>query len=515
VNQRLKLAAACLFLVLGALALPFSAQQTDDLASQPFSPAPYRVGERLTYSVSFSNFISAAHVELLVAARGTFFGREGIQLKGHVETNGVVNAALFAINNDYTTYVDPSTGLPFRSEQTIREASRTAETSADISQPTGTAAIPSKRMGEIPGTYDFLSAIYRLRALPLTNGSTYALSVRNENLSYQIEIKVTGQQVVKTNVGSFNAIVSQVRVKSESNGYNLKAYFSDDQRHVPVLIIVRLSAGEIRAELAGSAFVATPTVTPSPSPTPAPSTPPTGIPAVIPPAPVSEESGLDDLPFKVGEQLNYQVFLPSIPGAVATATFQVRGRSKYFDHDGLLFTVNAQTTNALQKLYAASDTISSYVDPKSLLPFRTELTLNEGRNRFVSKLTINQDYGTATTDQGGRIEIPIGTHDYLSYFYVVRTFNLTPPKRNAISILVNNNPKTLFITALNRENVQIGSQTIPAIQISLTTDDPQGDKFQLRGWISDDRRRLPLRLTAVTELGPIRADLAIIPVTSQ
>jgi hypothetical protein len=515
VNQRLKLAAACLFLVLGALALPFYAQQTDDLASHPFSPSLYRVGERLTYNVSFSNFISAAHVDLLVAARGTFFGREAIQLKGHVETNGVVNAALFAINNDYTTYVDPSTGLPFRSEQTIREASRTAETSADFNQPAETAAIPSKRMGEIPGTYDFLSAIYRLRALPLTNGSTYALLVRNENLSYQIEIKVTGQEVVKTNVGSFNAIVSQVRVKSESNGYNLKAYFSDDQSHVPVLIIVRLSAGEIRAELAGSAFVATPTVTPSPSPTPAPSTPPTRVPAVIPPAPVSEESGLDDLPFKVGEQLNYQVFLPSIPGAVATATFQVRGRSKYFDHDGLLFTVNAQTTNALQKLYAASDTISSYVDPKSLLPFRTELTLNEGRHRFVSKLTINQDYGTATTDQGGRIEIPIGTHDYLSYFYVVRTFNLTPPKRNAISILVNNSPKTLFITALNRENVQIGSQTIPAIQISLTTDDPQSDKFQLRGWISDDRRRLPLRLTAMTELGPIRADLAIIPVTSQ
>jgi hypothetical protein len=306
-----------------------------------------------------------------------------------------------------------------------------------------------------------------------------------------------------------------VRVKSESNSYSLKAYFSDDQRHVPVLIIVRLSAGEIRADLAGSAFVTTPAVTPSPSPTPVPSMPPTTVPVVIPPAPVNEENGLDDLPFKVGEQLNYQVFLPSIPGAVATATFQVRAHSKYFDHDGLLFTVNAQTTNALQKLFAASDTISSYVDPKSLLPFRTELTLNEGRRRIVSKLTINQDYGTAISDNGERIEIPIGTHDYLSYFYVVRTFNLTPPKRNAISILVNNNPKTLFITALKRENVQIGLQTIPAIQISLTTDDPQGDKFQLRGWISDDRRRLPLRLTAVTELGAIRADLAIIPVTSQ
>ena len=517
VNQRLKLPAACLLLVLGAFALPISAQQTDDLTSRPFSPAPYRIGERLTYNVSFSNFISAAHVELLVASRGTFYGREGIQLKGHVETNGVVSAALFDINNDYVTYVDPATGLPFHSQQTIREASRTAETSADLNQPSGTAAIPSKSMTDVPGTYDFLSAIYRLRALPLSSGLTYALSVRNENENYRIEIRVTGQEMIKTNVGSFNAIVSQVRVKNEllGNSYSLKAYFSDDQRHVPVLVITRLSAGEIRAELAGSAFVPPPTVSPTPLPTPVPGRPPTTPPAAIPRAPVSEEAGPDDLPFKVGEQLNYQVFLPNIATAAATATFQVRARAKYFDHDGLLFTVNAQTTNAMQKIFAASNMMSSYVDPKSLLPFHTELTFNEGRRRIVSKLTINQDYGLVTTDNGERIEIPIGTHDYLSYFYVVRTFNLTAGKRSAISLLVNNRPKTLFITALKRENVQIGSQTIPAIQISLTTDDAQGDKFQLRGWISNDRRRLPLRLTAVTELGPLRADLAIIPVTSQ
>jgi hypothetical protein len=517
VTQSLKLAAACLLLVFGAFALPTSAQQTDEPADQPFSPAPYKVGERLTYDISFASFISAAHVEMLVAARGTFFGREGVQLKGHVETNGVVNAALFAINNDYISYVDPATGLPYRSEQTVREASRVAETSAEFNQPAGTAAIPSKRLGEIPGTYDLLSAVYRLRALPLTNGSTYAFALRSDNQNFQLELRVTGREVIKTNVGSFNAIVSQARVKGESQGssYVMKAYFSDDQRHVPVLTIARLASGEVRVELAGSGFVATPPLPPAPRPTPVPGAAPATAPVVIPGQPVSEERGLDDLPFKVGEQLNYQVFLPNIPAAVATATFQVRARSKYFDREGLLFTVNAQTTNALQKLFAASDIMSSYVDPKSLLPFHTEFSFNEGRRRFSSKLAINQDYGTATTEKGERIEIPIGTHDYLSYFYLARTLNIAPTKRNAISILVNNKPKTLFITALKRESVQLGSQTIAAIQISLTTDDAQGDKYQIRGWISDDKRRLPLRLTAVTELGPVRADLAIIPVTSQ
>lgn len=514
-TQSLKFPAACLLLVLGALVFSSSAQQTSDLTSQSFSPAPYRIGERLTYTVSFSNFVSAAHVELLVAGRGTFFGREGIQLKSHVETNGMINAALFAINNDYITYVDPATGLPYHGQQIIREVARATETAADFNEPAGTAAIPARRTPDVPGTYDFLSAIYRLRALSLADGSTYLFSVNEQKQNYQVEVKVSGREVVKTNVGSFNTIVAHIRVRiQDGKSYNIRAYFSDDQRHVPVLLVTHLSAGEVRAELAGSGFVPTPTPPPAPRATPVAGTTPPRTPLVIPNTP-ADDTGSGDLPFKVGEQLNYQVFLPSVKTSVATATFQVRARSKYFDHDGFQFTVNAQTSNALQKLFVASDTITSYVDPKTLLPFRTDLNLNEGRRRLNSKLTINQDYGTAITESGNRIEIPVGTHDYLSFFYMLRTLNLTPPRRTALSTLVNNEPKTIFITALKRESIQIGSQTISAIQVSLTTDDTDSDKYQLRGWISDDKRRLPLRLTAVTEIGPIRADLAIIPVTSQ
>jgi hypothetical protein len=505
-TQRLKLATAWhLFvtaLILGAFAHASSAQNKIDEISQPFSPAPYQVGERLTFNVAFSSFVSAAHVELLVAARGRFFERDAIQLKGHVETTGIVNAALFAINNDYVTYVDPATGMPFRSQQIVRTASRASETAADFNQPAG--ALPSKEANEFPGTYDFLSAVYRIRALPLSEGATYNLTVRGDGETYQIEVKVKGREIIRSNVGSFNTIVTQVRVKG-AHEYNLRAYFAEGQRHVPVLITAKLSAGEIRAELAGSELIPTPNPPPGQTPTPLPG----------PSEPPAANNTLVGVPFRVGEQLNYQVYLPNIAAPIARATFQVRARSKYFNQDGLLFTVNAETTNALQTLFVADEKISSYVNPQTLLPFQTELNLSEGRTRVNTKLTINQDYGRVTTDKGERIEIPVGTHDYLSFFYLVRTFNLTIDKRNAISILVNNKPKTLFITALKRESIQLGSQSIPAIQLSLTTDDPQPDKFQLRGWLSDDRRRLPLRLTALTKIGMIRADLAIIPVTGQ
>ncbi len=511
-KQSLKPAVVCIliFIVL-ALAGP-SAQSNSDSASLPFSSVKYLPGERLTYNVSFANIISAAHVELQVSARGEFFGREGLQLRAHVETTGVVNAALFAINNDYITYVDPETGLPFQAQQIVREATRTSNTSRAFNDP---AATPAKlRNGESPGIYDLLSAIYRLRALPLAEGSSYYLSVKGETEDYQAEVKVTGRQTIKTAVGSFNTVVSQVRVNNNSraNSYHIRIFFSDDDRHIPVLITARTGAGEIRAELAGS-DVLKPLAPVAPT---TPVTPPAAGPPVATPRPPADpgDSNLE-LPFKVGEQLNYQIFLGDLKPPAGTATFQVRARSRQFDRDAFQFTLRAQTTNAAQRLFLANEQISSYVDPKALLPFRSEMSLAEGSRRLNQILTINQDYGTATSDKGEKIEIPIGTHDYLSFFYLARTFNITPPRQNAVSILVNNRPKTLYIRSLKRETIQIGSQSIPAVQLSLTTDDSQPDKYVFRVWISDDKRRLPLRLTASTRIGQVRADLAIIPLTSQ
>ncbi|MEP6921467.1 MAG: DUF3108 domain-containing protein [bacterium] len=492
-------------LLLIALVIPVSAQRKSDVTAAPLSPAPYRIGERLTYNVSFSNFISAAHIEIRVVAHGNFFGREGIQLRGHVETNGVVNTALFAINRDYISYVDPATGSPYYVQQVIRESFRAVETAGELNQGSGaTGASPTG--ASLQGIYDSISALYRLRATPLADGSTYNVSVRSGGDDYQAQLKVTGRETIKTVAGTFNAIATELRF---ANSYKAKVFFGDDERHLPVLATVKVSSGEIRAELAGSEVVVPPGLKPNGTPAVALVTP-TAPPLTPPPAAVENSDGL---PFKVGEQLNYQVFIGNNPQPAATAAFQVRSRSRYLDRDAFLFGVRAQTNNAAQRVFVANDQITSYVDPKTLLPFRTELNLVEGTRRLNEVLTINQDYGTATSDTNVKIEIPIGTHDYLSFFYLARTFNLTPPKRNAVSILVNNRPTTLFITSLKRETIQLGSQSVPAIQLSLTTDDPQPDKFGLRAWVSDDKRRLPLRLTAITELGPLRADLAIIPVT--
>lgn len=492
-------------ILLLALVFPLIAQQKEALTPLTFSPSPYRVGERLTYNVSFSNFPSAAHVEVEVVSRGMHFGRDAVQLRAHVETTGVINVALFAINSDYTTYVDPETGLPFRSEETARDAIRTADSVQDFAQPAGNEAIPPKHKG-FPGTYDFVSAFYRARALPLADGAVYNFAVRGQGAEYQAELKVVGRDTIRTNVGSFPAIVTQIKVNS-SQLRNLKIYFSDDERRVPVLMSARVDSGDLTAELAGSELVKQPTETPTPTPAPIVAAP-APTPAI--PAPLN-----GNLPFKIGEELNYQVFIGNTATPLGLASFQVRGRQRYFERDGLFLSVTAQTTGAAARLFVAKDHIESYVDPKALLPYRTVMNLSEGQRVLNQILTIGQDTGIATSDRGARIEIPVGTHDYLSFFYVLRTFNLTQNKKSVVSMLVENKPKTLFIDTLPREQIQLGARRLSAIPVKITTDDPEPDKYQLRMWISDDRQRLPLRLTCTTRLGALRADLAILPTTPQ
>lgn len=491
-----------LTVLLLAIIFPLFAQEKEAPTAIPFSQAPYLIGERLTYNVSFSNFPSAAHVEVEVVARGTYFGRDAIQLRAHVETTGVINVALYAINTDYMSYVDPGTGLPFHTQETTRDAIKTAESADDFNQPAGNEAIPPKQRG-FPGTYDFVSAFYRARALPLTDGAVYNFSVRGESTTYQAELKVAGKDVIRTNVGSFPTVVTQIKVNN-SDLKNLRVYFTDDERHVPVLMTARVGGGDLTAELAGSEILKPAIATPSPTPAivvaPLPNPTPVAPPALSP-----------NLPFTLGEQLNYQIFVGANNTALGLASFQVRGRSRYFDRDGLLLSVSAQTTGAAGQLFFANDRIESYVDPKGLLPYRTVMNLVEGQRRVNQVLTLNQESGTATSDKGTRIEVPVGTHDYVSFFYTLRTFTLTPPKKSAISVLVENKPKTLFVDALKRETIQLGDRKVPAIALTITTDDPEPDKYQIRMWVSDDRRRLPLRFTCTTRLGPLRADLAILP----
>jgi hypothetical protein len=479
------------------------AQQTSTVEA-PFNINAYRIGERLTYNVNYSRFVSAAHIELFVAGRDKFFGHEGIQLRAHVETTGVVNVTLLSLNNDYTTYVFPESGFPYRAQHVVRQAGSTSESAIDYAQAPTTPS-PAPLNNGASGALDLLSAVYRVRAMPLTTGASYYTTVKNEGEEYRAQIKVDGRELIKTSVGSFNAIATHVNMKSGPD-YEISAYFTDDEWHVPILVNARYRGADVQIELAGSVVIApqrapptrTVVVPTNPGPTP---TPGLQTPAAL------------DLPFKIGEQLNYRVFLGKATTSIGSINFEIKTRGRFFNRDGLQITVNAQTIGPAA--FAVRDQITSYLDPTTLLPFRTEINLTEGKYHNAKNYNLDQDRGAVTAEgTRERIDIPVGTHDLLSAFYSLRTFDLTPKARpNSISAMTIHRPRVLTVKSIQRETIDLNGQKIVAIQLQLTTDDPQPDRLQIRIWVGDDGRHLPLRISAVTDLGPVHADLVVVPVS--
>lgn len=531
-RHRLLLPTFILLFLVSMLPVSLSAQQTSSNAAATapgatgeFSLVPYQAGEKLTYSVSYSNFSSAGHIELFNAGRGRFFNREGFELRARVQSVGEVRAALYAIDSEYTSYVDPQTGLPFRTRVQNLEGVGAAQAAIAAGQrPPAVEATPT--------TYDLLSALYRLRAMPLAAGATYRLSAQGEGAQYEVEARVVGRETVKTSAGSFNAVVTQLRVRGTARDYRPRIYFTDDERHVPVLLTAKLQTGELRVELASSELInlAPPAATgviaaQPPNVQPLDAQPPErvvvpspagGSDGAVPAGATGEDSSdLSGLPFKVGEQLNFNFFLGTSPQPVGIASYHVRARNRYAGRDGLWLSATMGTTNALQQLFPVADKIETYVDVKTLLPFRSQLQIREGNHRLQGVVSLDQERGAATVTDGSTIEIPVGTYDLVSVIYALRSFDLTPPKRNAVSLLINKRPRTLFITSMTRETIELGGKSISAYQLALATDEPQGNRLNIRLWVGADRRRLPLRLTATTPLGPVRADLSIIPLTTQ
>src|SRR5262245_27198706 len=89
--------------------------------------SPLVVGERLVYNVSWSNFPSAARVEMEVAAQGQFYGRESYQLRGRVETLGQVRSLFGDVDNQYTSYVSLGDAVPYLVVSAIHQGQRRSE----------------------------------------------------------------------------------------------------------------------------------------------------------------------------------------------------------------------------------------------------------------------------------------------------------------------------------------------------------------------------------------------------
>ena len=187
---------------------------------------------------------------------------------------------------------------------------------------------------------------------------------------------------------------------------------------------------------------------------------------------------------------------------VGIVQLQAKERKQVAGQDSLLLTATVTGTDTPQTVFQLSDSIQAQVNPESLAPRQIELKLSGALSRFNQQTTFDQRRGLATSSKGSQAEIPVGTHSILSLAYAIRSFNLKPSKDltnpvndTRVAVFLDDKAYVFTLRPSDADLINLQGEKVSAQLISVSTGNPAIDQYGLRLWLSNDKKRLPLRLT--------------------
>lgn len=465
------------------------------VAAAAFGQTQFRIGERVTYTVSFDRFSEVAYGEIYCVSRGALAGKDAIELRSKFKTLNLLSATSPAIDESRAVFVDPATGDPLYVSRVDNALGVPAETIRDGRQ-SGSA------------THDILSVLYQIRHL---NGSGAANFQEGERV-YGVTFTLTGTEKVSVPAGDFDTSVVSVTSEyfTELGFRDVKINLTADEAKIPVLFRLnrtkksgyRVAAASIQTIIPEQPEVV-PTPTPAPTPIPTPRATPT------PEVYEANQPLAPELAFELGETLEYRVTAGGRP--VGTFVTRARERVQVAGRDTLILA--ATVTNAVpgNPIFALNDSAVVNVDPITLAPYSIDIRMAGPLNHLTQSAVFDDRTGSITFGPSKRVEAPVATHSILSLIFAMRSFNLKPsPVRDRpvndtrVAVFWESQPYVFTLRPSQPAEITINGEKRQAQQISINTGHPQLDQLQLKVWLGMDAARTPLRITA----GVYQADLA-------
>ena len=165
---------------------------------------PFKIGETLTYDVSWSTFLTAGTAVTTVKEKKPSFDSTAYYIVAEGRPTPIV-AKLYTLYYKLDTLLDSYTLLPQRGSVYSEEGGRhrfkvSRFDHAARRSPLNTSR-PTRRPTTSPSppyTQDVLSAIYVLRAVPLKAGDVITMPVTDDGVNYKLRVNVGAAERVKT-----------------------------------------------------------------------------------------------------------------------------------------------------------------------------------------------------------------------------------------------------------------------------------------------------------------------------
>lgn len=485
--------AVVLFLLLGTGAMSLVSQRGH--AQNALAPSSaIRIGEKLSYTVSFGRFPNAGYVETNVVSRGKLSGKEAIEIRSKMKTVDLVSAAFFLLDESRVIYIAPDSGLPLYIRTNSHDSALPKETISNfLTQPTT--------------NFDLVSLIFKARetagtgTFPLFEGTN----------SYTVSFIATVPEKIKTEAGDFDTTISTVQSDFlTANGIkDLRINFSTDEFHIPVLFRFKTAKGEFHAILSGLSVPEPDTPTPTPSPTPARTATPIQKPTATPAAYVENSALAPELGFQVGESLDYNISSAGRP--VAKLNLSARERKLVGGVDSLMLVGTIIGIEQGNTDFHLGDSITAQVDPETLAPNSFTARLAAPYPGLNTSVLFDSKTGFIKYGPTSQIDAPMGTHSILSLIYAMRSFNLKPSKDRSnpvndtrVAVFWDAQAYVFTLRPSESEMLTINGEKVSAQLITISTRHPQLDQLLPKVWLGTDDR-VPVRFS----VGRYQADLVV------
>jgi hypothetical protein len=221
------------------------------------------------------------------------------------------------------------------------------------------------------------------------------------------------------------------------------------------------------------------------------------------PAPAKEKA----VPFRPGETLDYDVGWSSFVTA-GTAQIVVKEKKPSYGSTAYYIVAEGRPTPFVSKLYTLYYKADTLLDVFSLLPQRGSLYSEEGKRHRLKTTMFDQGGKKATYQIETRtvakkdLAIPGFTQDALSAIYVLRSIPFKPGEKFNMPVTDNGQVYKVQMQVGAVEPVKTGIGTFNGLKIVPVISGPDKDAPKgLALWISDDARRLPLKMEAQLLVG--------------
>ncbi len=214
--------------------------------------------------------------------------------------------------------------------------------------------------------------------------------------------------------------------------------------------------------------------------------------------------------FGYNEKLNYKVGYKFI--TAGTGYFHIQPNPVYRNgRECYDVRFEVRSLPSLEMLYKVRDRYRTVLDVAGIFPWEFEQSIREGNYKRDARAIFDQVNNIATV-KDKQYTVPEYVHDIVSAFYYTRTLDLKSMKDGHVFYLkqfFKDTTYTLGVKIHRRETIDVEAGKFRCIVIEPLV--VKGGLFKSEGsifiWLSDDERKIPVKVATRILIGFVSADL--------